>query len=119
MESPRNDAAGTSFPDVRMDATSNLGATDWLKMTAQFTERREDDQFPGARQHGFVFELPGVFVRNVDGIEAELERGIDVAARAVTDHPAVRLHDLMLVDEAAVSLVVFLLHDFNVLEKSL
>ena len=41
----------------------------------------------GAFEFG-VFEDPGVFVEEEDGVEAGGEGGVDVAFGAVADHPA-------------------------------
>jgi len=60
-----------------------------------------------------------VLVRNVDGVEADLQRGIDVRTRAVADHPAVRLHDFVFADEAGVGDRVLFVDDFNRFKKSL
>jgi hypothetical protein len=43
-----------------------------LKMTTQLAKRRNDNKFSRARHHRFMFELPGVLVRNVDGVEPNL-----------------------------------------------
>src|SRR6267143_1306223 len=88
-------------------------------MTAQFAESGEDHELARARQDRLMFQMPGVLVGNVDGVQTDLHRGIDVAARTVADHPAMRLYDLVLVDEAAVGLRVFLRHDFDEFEESL
>jgi len=88
-------------------------------MTAKLAEGRQDDQLSRACHNRFVFESPGVLMRDVHGIEADLHRRIDVAARAVTDHPAVGLHDFVFVNQAAVGLGIFFRNDFDEFEKSL
>src|SRR5580698_10192365 len=55
-------------------------------------EMREGGEFQqgladGAWVEGLVFELPGVGVRQEDGVQARGERGIDVGFGAVADHP--------------------------------
>jgi len=50
---------------------------------AEFAKGWKDDEFAGAGDDRLVFELPGMFVRDVDGVQADLHGGIDVAARAV------------------------------------
>jgi hypothetical protein len=40
----------------------------WLEVAAEFAEGWEDDEFADAGEDGFVFELPGVLVRNVNGV---------------------------------------------------
>ena len=88
-------------------------------MAAEFAERWEDDEFSDAGEDGLVLHLPGVLMRDVDGVEADLHGGIDVAARAVADHPGVVLYDFVFVDEEIVSLGIFFADDFDELKKSL
>lgn len=88
-------------------------------MRAEFAEAGEDDEFAGAGHDGFVFHVPSMLVRDVHGVEADLESGIDVAARTVADHPALRLHNFVLADEPGVRDRVFFRDDFNGLKKSL
>jgi len=88
-------------------------------MTAKLAEGRQDYQLSGACHDRFVFESPGLLVRNVDGVEADLHRWIDVAARAVADHPAVSLDDFVFANESAIGLRIFFRNDFDKFEKSL
>jgi len=88
-------------------------------VAAEFAEAGEDDEFAGAAHDGFVFHVPSVLVRDVNGVEADLEGGIDVAAWAVADHPALRLHNFMFADEAGVRDGVFFRDDFNGLKEPL
>jgi hypothetical protein len=90
-----------------------------LEVAAQFAEARENDEFADTGEDGLVFELPGVLMRNVDGVEADLHGGIDVAARAVADHPGVIFYDFVFADEEVVGLGIFFADDFDELEKSL
>src|SRR6267378_2351543 len=90
-----------------------------LEMAAKFAEGRQDHQFSGARHHWFVLQSPGMLVRDIYGVEADLHRRIDVAARAVADHPAVGLHDFVLVNQSTIRLGIFFRNDFDELEKSL
>src|SRR5215472_15989295 len=83
-----------------------------LEMGAKFAEGREDDQFAGAGDDGLVLKGPGVLVRDVDSVQADFHCWIEVAARAVADHPPVGFYDFMFVHEAAVRLRVFFRHDF-------
>src|ERR1700676_4696726 len=114
---------GIKFEHSASGTTSNLGtrsgARGGLEMTAKLAEGRQDHQFSGARHDRFVFECPGVLVRDVHGVEADLHCGIDIAARAVADHPAVGLHDFVFVNQSAISLGVFFRNDFDEFEKSL
>ena len=88
-------------------------------MAAQFAEGRQDHQFSRAGHHWFMFQGPGVLVGDVDGVEADLHGRIDVAARAVADHPAVGFHDFVLVNESAIRFRVFFRNDFYKFKKSL
>jgi hypothetical protein len=90
-----------------------------LEMRAEFAEAGEDYEFAGAGHYWFVFHVPGVLVRDVDGVEADFEGGVDVAARAVADHPALRFYDFVFADEAGVGDGVFFVDDFDGLEKAL
>ena len=90
-----------------------------LEVAAEFAEGGEDDEFADAGDDRLVFELPGVLVRDVDGVEADLHGGVDVAARAVADHPGVSFYDFVFVDQEIVGLGIFFADDFDELEKSL
>jgi hypothetical protein len=43
-----------------------------LKVPPQFAKCRNNDKLSRARHHRFMFELPGVLVRNVDSVESNL-----------------------------------------------
>src|ERR1700722_7007882 len=90
-----------------------------LEVAAEFAEGGEDDEFADAGEDGLVLELPGVLMRDVDGVEADLHGGIDVAGRAVSDHPGGVFFVLVFVDEKVVGLGIFFADDFDELEKSL
>jgi len=90
-----------------------------LEVAAELAEAGEDDEFAGAGGDGFVLHAPSVLVRDVDGVEADAEGGIDVATGAVADHPAVRFYDFVLCDEAGVSDGIFFVDDFDGFEKAL
>ena len=66
-----------------------------------------------------MFHVPGVLVGNVDGVETDFHGGIDVAAWAVADHPALALDDFVFVDQAGVGDGVFFWDDFDGVEKTL
>src|SRR5580693_8278749 len=85
-----------SFP------TSKLESLERLEVGAQLAKCRNDNQLSSARHDRFVLQLPGVLVRDVHGVESDFHRGIDVAARAVADHPALRFYDLIFAHQAAV-----------------
>ena len=91
----------------------------WLEVAAEFAEGWEDDEFADAGEDRFVFERPSVLMRDVDGVEANLHGGIDVAAWAVADHPGVIFYDFVFTDEEIVGLGIFFADNFNELEKSL
>jgi hypothetical protein len=86
---------------------------------AEFAEGGEDDELGGAGFDGFVFEVPGVLVGDVDGVQADFHGGVDVAAGRVADHPAVRFYDFVFVNEAGVSDSVLFRDDFDGFEKAL
>src|SRR6266699_1710238 len=69
----------------------HYGGKRFSEMAAEFAEAGEDDEFAGTGGDGFVFHVPGVLMRDVDGVEADTQGGIDVAARGIADHPAVGL----------------------------
>ncbi len=57
--------AGRSEPRP-YKVSNNEGAA--LEVAAEFAEGWEDYQLAGAGYHGFVLELPGVLVGDVDGV---------------------------------------------------
>ena len=89
------------------------------EVRAELAEGWEDDQLAGAGHNRFVFHVPGVLVRDINGVEADFHGGIDVAARAVADHPALALYDFVFVDQAGVGDGIFFGNDFDGFEKSL
>ena len=88
-------------------------------MTAQFAKSRQDHQFPRACHHRFVLQLPGMLMRYVYRVQANLHRWIDVAARAVSNHPSQRLNDLVFLHQVSVSLMIFLRHNLDKFKESL
>src|SRR5260370_4880520 len=88
-------------------------------MTAQFAKRRQDYELSRAGHRRFVFQSRGVLVGDVDGVETDLHRWIDVAARAVADHPPVGLHNFVFANESAIRFRVFFRNDFYKFKKSL
>src|SRR5690348_9935866 len=88
-------------------------------MPPQFPELRQNHQLSRPRLHRLMFQLPRVLVRDVHGVQPHLHRRVDVAPRAVPDHPALRLHDLVLVHQARVCRRVLLRYDLDRFEKSL
>ena len=65
------------------------------------------------RIDGFMLERPGEVVGNEDGVDAGLEGGIDVGARAVADHPGAGAVAAVTGDEAGVSGRVLLGQDLD------
>src|SRR6266849_7527821 len=65
-----------------------------------------------------MFELPGVLVWDVHGVQADLHGGVDVAARAVANHPSVGLHDFVLAHQCTVSFRVLLGNDLDEFEET-
>src|SRR5882672_2375960 len=88
-------------------------------MAPKLAKGRQDHELSRPRHHRFVLQGPGVLMRNVYGIQADLHGRIDVASRAIADHPAVSFHNLVLVDQAAVRLRILLRHDLDGFKKSL
>jgi len=88
-------------------------------MAAEFAEGGQDDELAGAGFDRFMFEVPGVLVGDVDGVQADFHRGVDVAAWGVADHPAVRFYDFVFVDKTSVGDSVFFGDDFDGFEKAL
>src|SRR5258708_3914463 len=90
-----------------------------LEMAAEFAEAGEDDEFAGAGGDGLVLHVPGVLMRDVDGVEADTKGGIDVAARGIADHPAMGFDDFVFRDEAGVRDGIFFVDDFDGFEEAL
>ena len=67
----------------------------------------------GCGLDGVVFEHPGVRVVDVDGVESGGERGIDIGAGAVADHPGGAARERMARADALIRLGVFLVRDFD------
>ncbi len=88
-------------------------------MAAQFAEAGEDHEFAGAGGDWFVLHVPGVLMRDVDGVEADTEGGVDVAARGIADHPAMGLDDFVFRDEAGVGDSILFVDDFDSFEEAL
>src|SRR6202035_1378002 len=88
-------------------------------MGAELAEGWQDHELAGARDYWLVFELPGVLVRDVDGVQTDLHGGVDVAAWTVANHPAVGFDDFVLTHEFAVSVRALLRNNFNELEEAL
>src|SRR5258706_16333273 len=88
-------------------------------MGAKFPERWEDYELARAGDNWLVFQLPGVFVGDVDGVQADLHGGGDVAAGAVADHPAGRFHDFVFADEFAIRLGTFFGNNLNEFKEAL
>src|SRR5580704_6952797 len=99
--------------------TTTGSASGALEVAAKFAESWQDDQLSGSSHDRLVLELPGVLVRDIDGVEADFHGGIDVAARAVADHPPVGLDDFVFVYESAVGVGIFLRHDFDEFKEAL
>src|SRR6266704_558375 len=100
-----------------LDTTSNLGSLPGLEMTTQFAKGRQDHELSGAPHHRLVLQVPGMLVRDEDGVQADFHGRINVAARAVANHPAVGLDDFVLVNQAAIILWIFFSNDFDDLEE--
>ena len=90
-----------------------------LKVGAGLAKGWKDDEFAGAGDDRLVFELPGMLMRDIDGVQADLHGGIDVAARAVADHPPVRLYNLMFLDQRPIRFRALLRNDLDKFEETL
>src|SRR5260370_18919447 len=90
-----------------------------LEVGAEFAKGWKDDEFAGAGDDRLVFELPGMLVRDVDGVQADLHGGIDVASRAVSDHPGLSFYDFVFAPEFAIGLGTFFGNNFDELYKTL
>src|SRR6266403_4913 len=96
-----------------------IGQRSKLEMAAKIAKDRQDHELSRSWYHRFVLQGPGVLMRDVHRIQPDLHGRVDVAARAVADHPAVSFHNLVLVNQAAVRLRIFLRHDLDGFKKSL
>src|SRR5712692_2289082 len=89
------------------------------KMLAKLAKAGNDQQLARAAVQLAMLELPGGVVRDEDGVEPRLERRVDVATWAVADHPAVRFHDAVPVDQTFVRRRILLRHDLDGFEEAL
>src|ERR1700731_5116047 len=92
---------------------------DALEMRSQLAERWQNHQFPRPRDYRFVLQLPGVLVRDIHRIQSYFHGWINITARAVTDHPALGLHNFVFVHQLAVSFMILFRHDLDKFEESL
>src|SRR5260370_40620438 len=118
-DSPLGKSNEFRFGDAWLDTTSNLGSLPGLEMTTQFAKGRQDHELSGAPHHRLVLQGPGVLGRDEDGVQADFHGRINVAARAVANHPAVGRDDFVLMNQAAISLRSFFSNDFDEFKESL
>src|SRR5882724_4418744 len=90
-----------------------------LEVGTELTERRKDNEFAGPGHDRFVFHVPGVLVGDVHSVQADFHGGIDVTARAIADHPALRFYDFVFIDQAGISDSIFFWHDLDCFKKAL
>ncbi len=89
-------------------------------MLAQIREARERQQPPViCKCNLFVFQMPGVGVGDEDGIESGGQRGVDVRAWGVADHPGLVCRQLELVEYLPVGGNLFFVNHYDLLEKML
>jgi hypothetical protein len=100
-------ACGRSAPAAALEVCSQVG------------KAADDDELSRAAFHFAFFEFPSVAMRNEDGVEANLQGGVDVAAGTIANHPGVGLHHFELADDALVSGAVLFGDDFDGFEMSL
>src|SRR6202050_1873849 len=87
-----------------------------LEMASQFTKAGKNQKLSRAALQLAFFKLPGGRVRNEYRAQSGMKGGVDIAARAVAHHPAVRFHNFKLFDHAFVQAWVFFQHDFDGVE---
>src|SRR6202040_1245569 len=90
-----------------------------LKMFAKGPEARQDEKAADPAAHFVVLERPRRVMRNEHSVQPRLERGIDIAARTIPDHPSAGFHDVMPVHESAVSGYIFFGNDLDRVEMNL
>ena len=85
-------------------------------MFAQFGEAPDDEKFLSGRSwiQLFVFQYPGVAVRDEDGVQSGGQRGVDVGLWAVADHPGRVAIESELLDDARIGRRIFFGNDFRV-----
>src|SRR5580704_774464 len=66
-----------------------------------------------------MLQLPGVDMRDVHCVQTGGHSGIDVAARTVADHPAMRFHNFVLVHQRRIRLRIFFGDNLDRFKKSL
>src|ERR1700740_1749813 len=90
-----------------------------LEMGAELTKGRKNYELTRAGNARLMLQLPSVLVRDIDRVQADLHGRVDVAARAVANHPAVRFHNFVFPHQLAISVRAFLGHDFDELKETL
>ncbi len=65
-------SSAAAFPSNKQGSNFAEAQQFELKVPPQFAKSRNNDKFSRACHHGFMFELPGVLVRNVDSVEPNL-----------------------------------------------
>src|SRR5580700_5959120 len=90
-----------------------------LEMRAQLPEARQDQKFSATALEVALLEFPGGRVWNKNGAQTCMERGIDVASRAVAYHPTVCFYDFELLDNSLVRASILFEHDFDRIEIGL
>src|SRR3954468_9641624 len=96
---------------MRSAAESHSG----LEMFAKLGESADNQQLlVGWRSvQFFVFENPGVAVRNEYGVQSSSECRIDIGFRTVPDHPGGMVRAVVLVGDVRVDLGVFFGHNLD------
>jgi hypothetical protein len=88
-------------------------------MLAQSAEVRQYEKTAGTAPHFFVFERPRSVMRDEHSVQPRLERGIDIAAGTVANHPPVRFYDVVPVHELAVGGGIFFGDNLDRVEMNL
>src|ERR1700728_613477 len=86
------------------------------KVAAHFAEAVQDQKFSRTALDFAFFQFPGSRMRNEHSAQAGMHSRVDVAARTVAHHPAMRFHDFELFDHAFVQAGIFFQHDFDGIE---
>lgn len=82
-------------------------------MSSEITKTRNENQFSRAAFELSVLKNPGGVMRNKNRIQASLQRRIDVAPRAISNHPAIRFDDFELLNDALVRGKILFRHNFD------
>src|SRR5579859_2610997 len=66
-----------------------------------------------------MFEMPGMGVRDIDGVEASSQRRVDIGTRRIADHPCLLWVDLQFCDDAMIRSDIFFWNNYHLPEALL